>query len=484
MSTLVSRRPAGPGASMTSLARVVRNFGYLAAATVIGQILGFVVLALVTRRVDPAQLGTWYFAASIVGYVGLVTTVGLHPLATRQIARDPAAAPKAVGEVVAWHLAAGVVAYAVIWLLAPTIAGGDELMQTVLRIAALQVVITAADLGWVLQAFQRGLQLAASRLSGQVVYAVLAVSTLAGGARGVERYAWWNVAGVAFSALVALGLVMRARVRIRRPTAAADVLTRVRASLPFAAANVLASVYWGLGPVFLALLATSQEAGLFGVAMRLPMVLVAFSAMYVLTAFPQVSLLAAADPAALRRQISRVTLIGAGAGATVVAGASLYPGDVVAFFFGGAYHDAGTTFAVLAGAAAIQILALNFGTALTAMGFERVYMKLVGLGAVVAVLGNLALVPRWGAVAPAGAILAAEVLLLAGSLHCLRRTLGTLEIRTRELSLAIAIPATAAVTWQLADVPLAPIAATAVFSTGLVTVMLVLARGRRWLADP
>ena len=78
-----------PESGRLGIRGAVRGFAALAGATVAGQIIGFVALAIVARRVGPENLGDYAFAAVFTSYVLVVTDLGLSVYGTREIAREP-----------------------------------------------------------------------------------------------------------------------------------------------------------------------------------------------------------------------------------------------------------------------------------------------------------------------------------------------------------------------------------------------------------
>ena len=79
----------------------VRGFAALAAATIVGQVIGFVALAIVARRVGPSNLGDYAFAAVFTSYVLVITDLGLSVYGVREIARQPERTRDIAGQVLA-----------------------------------------------------------------------------------------------------------------------------------------------------------------------------------------------------------------------------------------------------------------------------------------------------------------------------------------------------------------------------------------------
>src|SRR4051794_9544224 len=96
-------------------------FAQLATSSLAGQAIGFAVLALVARRVGPANLGAYGFATSCVTYF-LLPLSGLAVLAVREVAQHRDRARAASGSVVSVLILYLAVVCALVFVLAPFIA--------------------------------------------------------------------------------------------------------------------------------------------------------------------------------------------------------------------------------------------------------------------------------------------------------------------------------------------------------------------------
>lgn len=410
-----------------SLTEVVRGFGVMAAATLLGQLIGFLVLAIAARRLGAENIGHWYLTVSLTAILSLPAGLGMTLLGTRDIARDPSSAKRVVAEVlVIQGFLAVMMVVVLIVLLRPAIAGDNALLSNLIIIGSFAIIANALVLEWALLALARTGWVAWWRLAGQLVYGVLGVTLITAGAVGTQRYGAINMVGLGvttvgtwLSVLAFVGLP-RSRLSIRR------LLRRVRRSLPFGAILAMMQVYWALGLLLLGIIGSTRDAGLYGVAQRLPQVLVTLVALWMSTMYPHSAALYRTAPDELARQI-RVVL---GAGLTVllpiVLTAPFVGADLMAAFFGAEYREAGAPFAWLVLVAVMIFVSVTFSSVLLAVGAERRLVAYVALGAAVALSLNVALIPRVGAIAPALATLAAETVVAGLCARKLSRRLGSL----------------------------------------------------------
>ncbi|MBF6620083.1 MAG: flippase [Patulibacter sp.] len=416
----------------------------LAGASLAGQLIGFIVLAVVTRRIGAEPLGAWYLASSIVSYFGLFVGLGMATRATRDVAQDPASARRVSGEVVVTSVLLAGSVYGVFLVLAPTIAAENRDLERLLPIAGLMLFVNAATLEWTLQALRTVRALALWRLAGQVFYGVAAVLLVTQGLDGAVRYAALNVAGVTLTAMGSWWSVVRRAGRPELTVKWQQMKTRVVSSVPFGITLVMTQIYWTMGTVLLGFIGSTRAVGEYGVALKLPQVAIALTLLWVSTLFPHAAALHKSRPERLRGQLERIAVLGAVLLLPAVIVGPFVASELMVFMFGEEFAGAGKPFSYLVVLSVVTFLSVNFTNTLLAIGGERRFMSYAVLAGVAAIAINVALIPRIGAVAPAVATIAAE--LIVGVLAV--RRIGTIlgPIRPDIRMLVRAVPAIALAT--------------------------------------
>jgi O-antigen/teichoic acid export membrane protein len=426
----------------SGIRRLLGGFAALGAATLVSQVVGFLVLAIAARRLGPGPIGSFSFALSLVGYFSIPANFGITVLATRDLARDPSRAKVLIGEIVAIQGALVLVPYVLVVALAPLL-GADELSTDLIPIVALTFVLDAASLQWVLYGRQRFTLLALARLAGSVVTLiwVLAFVGEGEGDAGATALAWASVAGVAAFALVTLAVVLRAEGRPQLVLQGMRLVRRFIAGVPFGLAAVMISIYYSIDAVMLGYLRSTEEVGQYAVAYKLPLAIITIGALWASVLFPHASALAPRDPDLVRRQLglfSSVAFVGA---APVAVGAVLVGNDLMPELFGPEFDPAGTPFIVLSWAAAIVLFTISSGTVALAAGEDRHYLVAVTAGAALNLLANLAVIPLFGMTGAASATVAAEVVVFAVVWRRLLVRLGPVPIEWPRIARALAATA-------------------------------------------
>ena len=401
--------------------RAVTGFVALGAATLFAQVIGFFMLAVIARRLGPQDVGSYSFAMNLMGYFAIPSNFGITALATRELARDPERVKPLLGEVVALQAALSALPYLALVALAPVIAI-DDTSEGLIPIVGLTFALEAASLGWVLFGFQRFTLAAIARAVGAAVFAVLAFLFVQAG--DTTPLAWIHLAGVAATTVITAVAVLKLTGRPRLEVSFGDLLRRFRLGIPIGVSAVMISIYYTVDSLLLGYLEGVEEVGLYAVAYRIPLAILAFAGLWGSVLFPHFSALAERSPRELREQIgyfgslalvaSLPLLVG-----TVIVGEQLIPG-----LFGPEFDRAGPPFVILMLAASLVVFTVGWGTAALALGDERHYAYAVTLGAVTNLVANFIVIPPFGMEGAAAATVGAEIVVFVYVFVRVRRIAG------------------------------------------------------------
>lgn len=407
--------------------RVISGFAVIAAATVVTQAIGFVALALVAREVGPSNLGAYNFAYAIAVYLTLPINFGIGMLGVREVARTPEKTREIAAEIFTLQLAIALVCFALIALLANVLADGNAAL--LLPIAGLAQIFQLTAFDWTMQGLQRLGIVAIARLAGQIFFGVLVVVFLTGGYTGIERYAWFNVAGLLLTALIMAGALTRMHGAPRLVVDPARLWRRLRYSVPLGVSVVLTQVYYSIDSVMLGYLKNDAAVGIYGVAYKIPLALTAFTLLWLQALYPHAAAMDERDTSAMRSQLGRVAALSIAIALPLGVGASLVATETMGTMFGGDFAAAGTPFALLTWWTAINGVKVNFASVLLARGEQRQIMIASGIGAVANIAINLYAIPEYGVKGAGVATIIAESLV---TLYLARRahlSLGGLDIQ-------------------------------------------------------
>lgn len=427
---------ASPATPRRSFRGVVGGFMLISASTLLAQLIGFVALAVTSRRVGPMHLGAYTFAYGVATYFMLPVNTGLGATAVREVAEDDNSAVQVMAEVALLQAVVTVVSFGLLLALAHLIVPSDE-ARALLPIAALTVLLQAIAFDWVVQARQSYSLLSAARLLGQVVFGVMVVALVTRGFGGVRWYAWANTVGVAIVAgalLVALWRTGLPHVRI--VIGRARLLRRLRASLSMGTVLTLNQIYYSIDSTILGYFKGTSPVGQYGVAYKIPLALIAFINVWNNTLYAHAATLVHREPDTVRSQISLSITVAIAAGLPMICGAAFLGDQLMSTLFGHQFQVAGAAFAVLVSSTAVYMIWVNLSAVTVAAGKQRHYAWAVLCGTTFNIPVNVAVIPFFGMVGAAAVTVATEVIITVYLWNAVRGILGSPRIQFGRLGRA------------------------------------------------
>jgi O-antigen/teichoic acid export membrane protein len=364
------------GGPSDGLRRVFRGFISLAGGGLLGQLIGFLALAFVARKIGPSNLGAYTFASALASYAGLVGDAGISYKALRDVSRDLGLMRAAVRETLVLQIGLSLMIYVVLVTLAPVLAT-NKTTQKMIPIVGLVPLMYAVTVDWALLALRRAKQVAIWRVIGQVAYALPIPLLVVGGATGALRYAGLNLVGMAVTAGGLAWLYCRSVDGPRPVVTARTILVRMRGSLGFAYVLVMIQVYAGVGSIMLGYLDSTRAVGLFGIANRLPVALVGLAQAWLSAFFPYAAHEMKTNPRKLMSDVGQVLTVNAMLLIALTAGSALCASHLMRAFFGAHFSGAATPFTLLALAAGLVMMQATLSNLLLALDSQRYYASIL-----------------------------------------------------------------------------------------------------------
>lgn len=432
-------RPDAPGAmpphaedERPTLRTPLKGFLRLASGQGVGQVLAFVVLAIVARRVGPTSLGIYQYAFSALTYFSLLANLGVANHAVRDLSAGSHPGREIVGEVVVIRFILAVLSYCCLLVLAPYITPSHKTALT-LNILGVALIFEAVTGEWVLQATQRFSTMAVATLFRQVTAAILVFLFLTSGFLGVERYAKATVVG----SLIATLIMAIAAVRLvgfpHITLSMSRLWERFKRSIPFSWSLVMIQVYYTTDFLIIGALKGTEPVGQYGVAYRLPTVVIGVILVWGSAAYPYLARHGAKDLGALRQHISRATSVALVIAGVLVAITLPLAHALMVELFGASYAPAATAFAILMANAGIVVVSVDLVNVLLAAHDERHYAIAVTVGAIVNTALNFALIPQLGITGAATATMCAELTVFGYIVTRTRKVVGPLALDVRRV---------------------------------------------------
>lgn len=387
------------------MGRVLRNFAWLTASSVVSQAMGAAALIFASRQLGPTVFGVLAMAQAVANLGLTVADMGLGRLGTRMISTGD----EGVGaDLVALRTCMNLLCLAAI------VAGcfvlrlpGPETDLVVLSAAAATGLAIAPDFVWagrqelatygriqVLQQFLRGFGIVTGIALTGSVFSV-PFSTLVAGAIGA-------LLGWALLPLTSRVIHIQPR-RWRR---------YLLMGLPIGVAAMMPDIYINSDSLMVRALLGFRALGEYAAAYRLLSILLTIGGLFVAALFPEICRIGreirerdrVLQPALLFCLVGTVPVVGV---------ALLLPGEVMQLAYGSAYAGGVVAARLLLLVPIVAIPNLILSSALVAASDNRYNLVTIGLGGVLNLGLDALLLPRLGIAGGAIATLAAEGLVLA-----------------------------------------------------------------------
>ena len=387
------------------------NVSALATGQMITMALGFVTHAILARAVGPADYGILGFAVAIMSYFGIAASLGTDTWAAREIAsrrsdvRGIAATILSLRLLLSVLSITGVVVFLLIWR-------PETLVVQIVLIQAVSLIVAALTLDFAFQGLER-LDAVARR---QVLSAVIALGGIAAalnlGNGIVAAAAVFQIAALV-SALVMLWEFSRAAGVPRLELSALTEWRRtLREATPLAITVVVVNVYLYIDIVMLGFLRPGAEVGHYVAATRVLTIGLIAASILRTAILPVLSRLQSSPTERYEIGSHHARIVATAGGLSAVGGFVLAP-EILEIIFGAEFRGAATALRILM----VGLLFMNavevFHTQLVAWRLQTQQMWIMIAGAILNIVLNLFLIPRYGMEGAAAATFASTLLILA-----------------------------------------------------------------------
>ncbi|MFH0714650.1 MAG: flippase [Candidatus Diapherotrites archaeon] len=442
---------------MNSTKRFALNTSYVLGASLFQKILGLVLVALIARSLNVENFGIYSAALAFAGTFIFITDLGINNYITRELAQKRRNASEILSEIVGLKLVLSIIAVGVIvgaaWLL-----GYSTLLQMAVFLAALSIVLDsfAGTLRTSFYSFEvlkfefwitniyRVLLLAASFAAIFFQQGLLVLLAVAAGASFVH---------FVLSALTVYSKIAKYSVRFH--------VSRVFALLFQTAPFMLSSTFWGIYTTVPAVLvlqwSTVSEVAYYSSAYRIVSAMAFLSTGFVSTLYPLMSrkfVQSSAQMGMLLQKSFKYLLIAVLPLAFLF---SVLADRVMTAIYSSSFSVAGPVFQVMTWYTAFNFLNLVFFTFLNSTGREKQLAIFTGVALAFCLGANFFLIPLYGALGAAYAMVLTDALLFFLFFAYVRKIgykVGVLSVLFKPLIASLCVAAFAWVFYSISLVAL------------------------------
>lgn len=365
-----------------------------------------VALILLARTLTPRVYGEAEWVLSLIWIFTIVADAGLSRWAAAEIAVTPGHTAALIGQVGWMRVTLAAAAYALLLVVA-AVRGGDA--GRALAVCGLGLLVSPFFLQYVFDGLFQPTWGALGQAVRGVTFATVALS-LARADSPPAVVALADVAGAAALALchiIVLRGVLHIRPAVGRPNR--DAFSILGRSWPVGASELMSSVFWFGGAVLLGYLSTSTDVAWYAASLRIVMALHTAVWLYFTVLLPNLARQLRKDgtswTSTVDRSIRLTSWIGCGLAASVTIGASA----ILTALFGPSFASAAPALRVVAWVVPILWCSGHLRFSFIAAGQPRKDSRAAGVGAAVTVGLTVALVPAFGSLGAALALLGGAI---------------------------------------------------------------------------
>ena len=386
------------------------NLVSLGSGEIVARAAGFVATAIVARRLGADAFGLLGFAAAAVGYFGVALTAGFSDIAASEVARRPSAARRLAADATVVRLSIAICGIGVLTVAALVLVG-SPVTRTVLLLTSMSLVPLALDTTWAYRGLGRNHMSAIGLVTAQVVY-LGGILLLVRDPTHLYRVPVVLFVGEMLAAGLLFALLFGTTISRPSLSSGLEILRRSGFST---IARLLRAVIVTFDVILLGILATSRDVGLYTAAYRICFLAATIAVATHAVFLPAITHAAEGGEVPISGVLRRSVSLTGTVMIPIVAGGVALAGPLLLLFFGPDYADGTRAFQLLL--LSIGLLSLHGTTHNVFLALHRTKQEagIFAGGAVLNIILNLVLIPRYGLAGAAISTVSAEMLIVLAS---------------------------------------------------------------------
>lgn len=458
--------------------RLAVNFVLLSGGEFLAKLLTFAGFAYLARSLGPGEYGVLEFVLAVMVFFTLPADLGLGAYGAREIARNPARAPRLAQEIVQMRLLLAAASFVLLVAFVVLIRKPAD-VKLLLLLYGVSVLLSPALLQWLFQAHDLMHWVALASIIRQLVFAGLILGRFRPGS-SILLVGYFEIASVAAVGGYCLAVAARMGLSFRPfPLRLRPLLVHLRQGLPIGLTELAWAFLWYFAIVLLGMIFADESLGWFGASHRALMALHTFVWLYFFNLLPSISRCASLPHQALLSLMRRSLRLTAWAGILVAFVMTALSRELLTLAYGPEFGGASHSFSLLVWMLPIAMLSGHHRFILIAYSQQNRLLYCTAIAGAVAVILGLTLVPLFGAVGASAALLAANAVNFALAYVAVKRSVVEVPFHPYLHKPLLALGVALAVFSLLREIHVWMAAGAAV---GAYAAVLALSHGREMLA--
>jgi O-antigen/teichoic acid export membrane protein len=419
---------AGPAGNTGGGRKLAVNYFLLVAGEMTAKLLAFASLSYIARMLGPAQYGFIEFTLAVMVFFTLPADLGLGAYGAREIARSPESASRLLHAVTGLRMALALCSMVLLGIFILLLNKSVEL-KILLALYGLSLLGEPFRLQWFFQSHDqmRWVGMASSIRQAGFAALVFLFCRRQSSLVYVGLIECASVTGVAF---YCARITRRMGYGWPRPDLHLRRLAgHLADAVPIGLAEIAWAFMWYFCTVLLGLVFSGQTLGWFGAAHRVVMALQTFVWLYFFNLLPSISRCVGRPAGELLGLMDGSIRLIAWTGLFGAALLTALAPQVLVILYGQSFRGAAASFSILVWMLPIAMLSGHYRYALVAYRQQNVLLHCTVISAVVAVVLGFALVPLYGGIGAAWALLIANALNFLLVWNAVRQRVAVIPLR-------------------------------------------------------
>lgn len=402
--------------------RVSKNIIYNFAGNFGSKIISFFLAAFTTRLFGSVIYGQLNIALAEYSYFYLFANMGMTGYGLFLLAReqDSGRRQEIISDISSVRFIMGLVVAVVLLVYALLVPG----VRPYLAPFSVLLVFQFTDLAWAFQALQDMKITAYGSIISIIINAAMLCFAFLADYISVYVLVISNVLSVMVLQVIYVFYLRRKHsysISFRR----INIVNYIKAALPYMVSGLFAGINTNLDMVILGYLSPAEQVGYYSAAYKLVSEFVALCTAFFTPMFPMfISKIAADEITYMNCCLGKIRSLLLSIIIPCAVIGVIYSGDILALVFGNEYRAGDKSYAILMVFVALLYYREIYGYTLTAAGKQSTYLRIVMVSALVNIIGNLNLIPKFGIVAAATMTLLSEIINLFAMRYFVRKKIG------------------------------------------------------------
>lgn len=392
--------------------RVYKNLGALSVARGVTAALSLGLTAYLTRVLGPETYGIIGFATALFAYLLLFSRLGFDVVGTRELARDHTQIRALAGYIIGVRLLLALIGYALYAGIVVFVLSKGEFFTLIVLIFGLAVFAHAISLDWAYRGIERMGIIAVRIVATSAVHLALVILLV----RAPHDAPLAICIQAASLFLLNIWLLASFVRTFGAPTFSGGKSKKSslwKAALPMAGSGFMIGIFYNVDLIMLGLMRTDAEVGLYSASVRAMSASLILAMIAAHAFFPALSN-AFGDTKLMRERSKAFARLILPVGIPLSISSAMLAEPLIVLFAGVEYSAAAPAFALLMVNAGLVYICTVLGRPLLAWNREKAYMTVVGTAAVLDIILNIVLIPRYGIIGGATATVCAQIVVLIG----------------------------------------------------------------------